>query len=62
MHLMILLANTAFGLLVETFCVRDSLLNSGDVNIVCLYRLPSSTDEHDIAVRSELHNLPTRIK
>ena len=51
-----------FGLLVETFYLRDSLLNSGDVNIVCLYQLPSSTDEHDIAVRSELNNLPTRIK
>ena len=34
-------------------------LNSGDVNVVCLYRSPSSTDEHDIAVRSDLHKLPT---
>ena len=49
--------------ILETFSLRDSLgvkvfLNSGDVNIVCLYRSPSSTEEHDIAVRSELHKLP----
>ena len=29
------------------------------VNVVCLYRLPSSTGEHDIALRSDLHKLPT---
>ena len=49
--------------ILETFSLRDSLgvkvfLNSGDVNIVCLYRSPSSTEEHDIAVSSELHKLP----
>ena len=49
--------------ILETFSLRDSLgvkvfLNSGDVNIVCLYRSPSSTEGHDIAVRSELHKLP----
>ena len=49
--------------ILETFSLRDSLgvkvfLNSGDVNIVCLYWSPSSTEEHDIALRSELHKLP----
>ena len=28
------------------------------ITVVCLYRSPSSTEEHDIAVRSELHKLP----
>ena len=49
--------------ILESFSLRDSLgvkvfLNSGDVNIVCLYWSPLSTEEHDIAVRSELHKLP----
>lgn len=33
-------------------------MNSFDVNIVCTYRSPASTDEHDGIVRSELDKLP----
>ena len=37
----------------------QEFLKGGDVNIVCLYRSPSPTDEHDIVVRTDLHKLPT---